>query len=65
MTELTSQQLVEVILRGLAAARADIQERERLLEGRKLSPATERALAGLTASEVSQVIKDLSQDPAG
>jgi hypothetical protein len=60
MTELTSQQLVEVILQGLAEARADIRERERLLEGLDLSPATERALADLTADEVAQVIRDLS-----
>lgn len=32
MTELTSEQLVELILRALAEARADIRERERLLE---------------------------------
>src|SRR5205807_10032210 len=63
MTELTSQQLADVILRGLAEARADILERQRLPEGRNLSPVTERALAGLTASEVAQVIKDLSQNP--
>jgi len=60
MTELTSQQLVEVILRGLARVRADIRERERLLAGLDLSPATERALANLTADEVAQVIRDLS-----
>jgi hypothetical protein len=60
MTELTSQQLVELILRGLAEARADIRERERLLEGLDLSPATERALADLTADEIAQVIRDLS-----
>jgi hypothetical protein len=60
MTELTSEQLVEVILSGLAEARADLKERDRLLEGLKLSPATERALAGLTADEVAQVIRDLS-----
>ena len=60
MTELTSQQLVELILRGLAEARADTRERERLLEGLDLSPATERALANLTADEVAQVIRDLS-----
>ena len=60
MTELTSQELVEVILHGLAEARADIRERERLLKGLDLSAATERALAGLSAEEVAQVIRDLS-----
>ena len=64
MTDLTSDQLVEVILRGLAEARADIRERARLLKDRKLSPITERALSGLTASEVAQVLKDLSQTPS-
>ena len=61
MTELTSKQLADVILRGVADARADIQKRERLIEGRNLSPVTKRALSGLTANEVAQVIKDLSQ----
>ena len=65
MTHLTSEQLVEVILRAVAETRADIQARERLLAGRSLSPVTKRALAALTASEVAQVIKDLSQDPSG
>ena len=60
MTDLTSDQLIEVILRGLAEARADLKERDRLLEGLNLSPATERALADLTADEVAQVIRDLS-----
>jgi len=64
MTDLTSQQLVDVILRGLAEARADIKKRQRLLEKRNLSPVTERALAGLTASEVEQVLEDLSQSPS-
>jgi hypothetical protein len=64
MTELTSQQLVELILRGLAEARADIRKRERLLEGLDLSPATERALSDLTADEVAQVIRDLSNATA-
>jgi hypothetical protein len=64
MTELTSQQLVDVILHGLAEARADIQRRQRLLEGRNLSPVTERVLAGLSDSEVEQVLKDLSQGPS-
>jgi hypothetical protein len=65
MTDLTSQQLVDVILRGLAEARADIKRRQRLLEKRNLSSVTERALAGLTASEVEQVLEDLSKDPSG
>ena len=60
MTELTTDQLVEVILHGLAEARADLKERDRLLQGLNLSPVTERALAGLTAGEVAQVIRDLS-----
>ena len=64
MTELRGQQLVDVILRGLAEARADFKERERLLKGLNLSPATERALAGLTADEVAQVLEDLSQTPS-
>ena len=64
MTELTSDQLVEVILRGLAEARADLKDRDRLLKGRNLSPVTDRALAGLTADEVAQVIKDLSTPPS-
>ena len=64
MTELRGQQLVDVILRGLAEVRADFKERERLLNGRNLSPATERALAGLTADEVAQVIEDLTRSPA-
>jgi hypothetical protein len=63
MTELTSEQLADVILRGVAEAREDIRKRERLLEGRNLSPVTKRALSGLSANEVAQVIKDLSQDP--
>jgi hypothetical protein len=60
MTELTSEQLVDVILRGVAEAREDIRKRERLLEGRNLSPATKRALSGLSSNEVAQVIRDLS-----
>jgi hypothetical protein len=44
----------------LAEARADIRARDELLEGRNLSPVTERALAALTAGEVAQVINDLS-----
>jgi DNA-binding MarR family transcriptional regulator len=64
MTELTSRQLVEVILHGLAEARADIRERERLLKSLELSPVTERALAGLSAEEVAQVIRDLSRAAA-
>jgi hypothetical protein len=65
MTDLTSQQLVDVILRGLAEARADIRKRQRMLGNRNLSPVTERALAGLTAGEVEQVLEDLSKDPSG
>ncbi|HEY2134996.1 MAG TPA: hypothetical protein VGH49_03855 [Xanthobacteraceae bacterium] len=61
MTDLTSEQLVEVILRGLAEARADIAERERLLKDLELSPVTKRALAGLTAPEVTQILADLSR----
>ena len=61
MTELTSKQLADVILRGVADAREDIRKREKLLEGRDLSPVTKRALSGLSANEVAQVIKDLSK----
>ena len=63
MTELNSDQLIDVILRGLEETQADFRARDELLKGRNLSPATERALAGLTADEVAQVIRDLSTPP--
>jgi hypothetical protein len=46
-------------------ARVDLRERDRLLKGLNVSPVTERALAGLTADEVAQVIRDLSAAPHG
>jgi hypothetical protein len=63
MTDLTSQQLRDVIVHALDEVHADFRARERLLAGRRLSPVTRRALEGLTASEVAQVINDLSQNP--
>jgi hypothetical protein len=64
MTEFTSQQLVDVILRRLADARADIERRQQLLKDHNLSAVTERALSGMTAGEVAQVLEDLSQGPS-
>jgi hypothetical protein len=64
MTELTSEELVQEMLRGLDEARADFRARDELLKGRNLSSVTERALDGLTAAEVAQVISDLSTRPS-
>jgi hypothetical protein len=63
MADLTSKELIEVLVRGLNAVHADFRARAELLKGRNLSPVTERALAGLTADEVAQVIRDLSTPP--
>jgi len=59
MVELTSQQMLDAIVRSLDKVNADFRKRKRLLRGLNLSPVTQRVLARLTTDEVSHVMNDL------